>query len=39
LLVNNPGVCDKLKTVSHSDGMPLSARWVKEAILAQEEKR
>jgi 2-oxoglutarate ferredoxin oxidoreductase subunit alpha len=39
LLVNNPGVCDKLKTVAHSDGMPLSARWVKEAILSQEGKR
>ncbi|MBE0699293.1 MAG: 2-oxoacid:acceptor oxidoreductase subunit alpha, partial [Anaerolineaceae bacterium] len=39
LLVNNPGVCDKLKQVSHSDGMPLSARWVKDEILAQEEKR
>lgn len=39
LLVNNPGVCDKLKQVSHSDGMPLSARWVKDQIMAQEEKR
>lgn len=39
LLVNNPGVCDKLKQVSHSDGMPLSAKWVRDQILAQEEKR
>lgn len=38
LLVNNPGVCDKLHMVAHTDGMPLSARWVKETILAQEEK-
>ncbi len=39
LLVNNPGVCDKLKKVAHSDGMPLTARWVKEEIQSQEEKR
>jgi 2-oxoglutarate/2-oxoacid ferredoxin oxidoreductase subunit alpha len=39
LLVNNPGVCDKLRSVAHSDGMPLSARRVKAMILAQEERR
>jgi 2-oxoglutarate ferredoxin oxidoreductase subunit alpha len=38
LLVNNPGVCDKLKSVAYSDGMPLSARRVKEMILSQEGK-
>lgn len=39
LLVNNPSVCNKLNQISHSDGMPLSAKWVRDQILAQEEKR
>lgn len=39
ILVNTPGVCDKLIKIAHSDGMPLSARWVKDEILAQEEER
>jgi 2-oxoglutarate/2-oxoacid ferredoxin oxidoreductase subunit alpha len=28
----------KLRSAAHSDGLPLTARWVKETILAQEEK-
>lgn len=39
LLVNNYGVSNKLKKIAHSDGMPLSARWVKNEILAQEANR
>ena len=31
-----PHLCTQLHQVSHIDGMPLSARWVKEQILAQE---
>ena len=33
-----PHLCTQLHQVSHIDGMPLSARWVKDQILAQEEK-
>jgi 2-oxoglutarate ferredoxin oxidoreductase subunit alpha len=33
-----PEQAPKLRSAAHSDGLPLTARWVKEAILAQEEK-
>ena len=33
-----PELAPKLRSAAHSDGLPLTARWVKEAILAQEEK-
>lgn len=33
-----PQLCTQLRQVSHIDGLPLSARWVKDQILAQEEK-
>ncbi len=28
----------KLRSIAHGDGLPLTARWIKEAILAQENK-
>jgi 2-oxoglutarate ferredoxin oxidoreductase subunit alpha len=33
-----PDQAYKLRSVAHSDGLPLTARWVKETILAKEEK-
>ena len=38
LTLEIPHLCTQLHQVSHIDGMPLSARWVKEQILAQEGK-
>jgi 2-oxoglutarate/2-oxoacid ferredoxin oxidoreductase subunit alpha len=38
LTMNFPEYAVKLRKASHGDGMPLSARWVREAILRQEEK-
>lgn len=38
LTVNMPELAGKLIKMSHSDGMPLSARWLKDEILAKEEK-
>jgi 2-oxoglutarate ferredoxin oxidoreductase subunit alpha len=37
LVINMPELAGKLIQMSHSDGMPLSARWLKAKILAQEE--
>ena len=31
-----PEQAPKLRSAAHSDGLPLTARWVKETILAQE---
>jgi 2-oxoglutarate ferredoxin oxidoreductase subunit alpha len=31
-----PEQAHKLRSAAHSDGLPLTARWVKETILAQE---
>lgn len=33
-----PDQAHKFRSACHSDGLPLTAKWVKEAILAQEEK-
>jgi len=33
-----PGQAPKFRSACHSDGLPLTAKWVKETILAQEEK-
>ena len=33
-----PDQAPKLRSVAHSDGLSLTAKWVKENILAQEEK-
>lgn len=33
-----PDQAPKLRSAAHSDGLPLTARWVKESILAQEDK-
>jgi 2-oxoglutarate ferredoxin oxidoreductase subunit alpha len=33
-----PEQAPRLRSAAHSDGLPLTARWVKETILAQEEK-
>jgi 2-oxoglutarate ferredoxin oxidoreductase subunit alpha len=33
-----PDQANKLRTVAHTNGLPLTAKWVKNAILAQEEK-
>jgi 2-oxoglutarate ferredoxin oxidoreductase subunit alpha len=38
LLVTMPELAGKLIKMSHSDGMPLSARWLKDEIMALEEK-
>ena len=38
LTLEIPGLCTQLYQVSHIDGMPLSARWVKDQILALEGK-
>jgi 2-oxoglutarate ferredoxin oxidoreductase subunit alpha len=38
LTLETPHLCTQLHQVSHIDGMPLSARWIKEQILAQEGK-
>jgi 2-oxoglutarate ferredoxin oxidoreductase subunit alpha len=34
-----PEQAPKFRSAAHSDGLPLTARWVKETILAQEEKQ
>jgi hypothetical protein len=33
-----PEQAPKLRSACHSDGLPLTAKWVKESILAQEKK-
>jgi 2-oxoglutarate ferredoxin oxidoreductase subunit alpha len=33
-----PDQASKLRSACHSDGLPLTAKWIKETILAQEEK-
>ena len=33
-----PDQASKLRSACHSDGLPLTAKWVKESILAQEKK-
>ncbi len=38
LSASMPDQALKLRSVAHSDGLPLTARWVKETILSQEEK-
>lgn len=39
LSASMPDLAPKLRSAAHSDGLPLTARWVKESILAQEEKQ
>lgn len=38
LTLDNPDQASKLISVAHLDGLPLTARWVRESILALEEK-
>ena len=38
LTINYPEMAMKLRKASHTDGLPLSARWIKDAIKSQEEK-
>lgn len=38
LLAMPAELATRLYQTAHTDGMPLSARWIKETILAQEEK-
>lgn len=38
LTVALPDLATKLHSACHTDGLPLTARWVEETILAQEEK-
>jgi 2-oxoglutarate ferredoxin oxidoreductase subunit alpha len=38
LTISMPQSCNKFYSVAHLDGMPLTARWVKETIQAQEGK-
>jgi len=33
-----PDQANKLRSAAHNDGLPLTARWIMDAILAQEEK-
>jgi 2-oxoglutarate ferredoxin oxidoreductase subunit alpha len=33
-----PDQAPRFRSACHSDGLPLTAKWVKETILAQEEK-
>ena len=33
-----PDQAPRLRSACHSDGLPLTAKWVKESILAQEKK-
>jgi 2-oxoglutarate ferredoxin oxidoreductase subunit alpha len=33
-----PDQANKFRSVAHNDGLPLTANWIEEAILAQEEK-
>ena len=39
LTLEIPHLCTQLRQVSHVDGLPLSARWVKDQILGQEEEK
>jgi 2-oxoglutarate ferredoxin oxidoreductase subunit alpha len=38
LTINYPEMATKLRKASHTDGLPLSARWIKDEIDAQEAK-
>lgn len=38
LTIEYPDLATRLISVAHLDGLPLTARWVRESILAQEEK-
>ncbi len=38
LMLNYPTLAGKLVKAAHLDGLPLTARWVQDAITAQEEK-
>jgi len=38
LTITMPELAGKIIKAAHLDGLPLTARWVKEEILAQEEK-
>ena len=38
LLVEYPQLADKLTSVAHNDGLPATARWIRESILATEVK-
>jgi 2-oxoglutarate ferredoxin oxidoreductase subunit alpha len=38
LTINYPQYATKLVKVAHTDGLPLTARWVRESIEAHEEK-
>lgn len=39
LTMEVPDLATRLISVAYSDGLPLTARWVKEAILAKEQRR
>lgn len=38
LMINYPEMATKLRKASHTDGLPLSARWIKDEITSQEVK-
>ncbi|HEX2980882.1 MAG TPA: 2-oxoacid:acceptor oxidoreductase family protein [Anaerolineaceae bacterium] len=38
LTIEAPEYATRLRKASHNDGLPLSARWIREHILSQEEK-
>ena len=39
LTINYPEVAARFKDAAHMDGMPLSARWIKDTILSQSEEK
>jgi 2-oxoglutarate ferredoxin oxidoreductase subunit alpha len=36
LSLEMPGQCNILRSLTHNDGLPLTARWIKNALLAEE---
>ena len=39
LTINYPEIAVRFKNAAHMDGMPLSARWIKDVILTQPEEK
>jgi 2-oxoglutarate ferredoxin oxidoreductase subunit alpha len=38
LSIETPETCTKLNSLTHNDGLPITAKWVKESIQAEEKK-
>jgi 2-oxoglutarate ferredoxin oxidoreductase subunit alpha len=39
LLLDNPDISNRIVSLAYFDGLPMTARYVREAILAAEEER